>query len=72
MNEETKDVIGTFAAIFIICVCVDPIIIYLLWNWLVHEAFAMPAITFPQSIGISILAAVLFRSWSIIPADRSQ
>lgn len=34
----------------------------LLWNWLMPELFGVPAITFLQSLGMGLLASLLFKT----------
>lgn len=41
-------------------ICAIPV--YFLWNWLMPELFHLTEITFVQSIGISTLSGLLFRT----------
>jgi uncharacterized membrane protein SpoIIM required for sporulation len=38
--------------------------VWLLWNWLMPYIFELPAITFWQALGLSVLCSFLFKSSS--------
>lgn len=61
MLEIVSKVLVSVALGFIIA-CLVAIPVYYLWNWLMPLIFGLIKITFWQSMGISILSSLLFRS----------
>ena len=53
--------LGALCIVFLIS-CLYALPILLLWNWLMPAIFGLSKITFLQSLGISILSGMLFKS----------
>lgn len=55
--------IGLIAFVGIILIgLIQTIPIFFLWNWLMPQLFGVTSITFWEAIGVSLLAAFLFKS----------
>ena len=50
--------------------CLYALPVMLLWNWLMPIIFGLPAITFWQALGLSLLAGLLFKSHGSNSSDN--
>jgi len=62
MNNQGKKIMKIMIVAVLAVVLVGAVIT-LLWNWLVPQLFNGPQITFWQSVGLFLLAKILFGGW---------
>jgi hypothetical protein len=58
---ETMGIIGVIG-LFILILILNPLLIMLLWNWLMPAIFGLTTISFWKACGLYILSTILFRS----------
>lgn len=58
---ETMGIIGIIG-LFVLILILNPLLIMLLWNWLMPAIFGLATISFWKACGLYILSAILFRS----------
>lgn len=59
--EKVFTSIGLIVVSVIIVALLTALPVYLLWNWLMPEIFGLTTLTFIQALGLSMLAACLFK-----------
>lgn len=69
ISDWTATLLVTLTFVWIVALLYS-IPLYLLWNWLMPTLFNLPTITFLQSIGLNILANVLFKSNNLPTSNK--
>jgi hypothetical protein len=59
--EKVAVIVGDLGVVFLLSV-VFAIPVWLLWNWLMPEIFALPEIGLLQAWGLILLSSLLFKS----------
>ena len=54
--------IAELVTVIILVTLVISLPVFFLWNWLMPDIFRLSTITFWQSIGISLLSSILFKT----------
>ncbi len=74
MSKEIWTAVGTSVGFMFVGPLVLAVPVYYLWNWLMPGLFQLPAVTFLQAAGLSVLGRMLFSSsnYTSQPKDYSQ
>lgn len=60
---------GTLIVAIILLCSIYPILVMLLWNWLMPLLFGLPLIGFWEAFGLNWLCAILFKNTTIHKED---
>ena len=61
-KEETLGGVGFILILLLLLLIINPVLIMLLWNWLMPPLFGLGKIGFWKAVGISMLSTILFKS----------